>query len=221
MLTPRVQKPEVAGQQYAVVLVNEEQLNQLMRRPGMRQVNSRFGSNDATRRYEKLKRRTMAAVIAAARARGRWSGLGLRAAAGDGLDVRLVQSRPAIPTIYTGASFSVTIASVDSADGANVAAARVRGLGLPAFTRRSPGKYQVYQAMVGPFASLDEAEKAQRRLGRHWATAAHGSSSTSRCAVRLAAISRWRHPPPIQGCCSSEHPTGCRSCSNCSRSRVK
>jgi hypothetical protein len=75
-------------------------------------------------------------------------------------------SRPAAtPTIDTGASFSVTIASVDNADGANVAAARVRSLGLPAFTRRSPGKYQLYQAMVGPFASLDEAEKAQRRLG--------------------------------------------------------
>jgi hypothetical protein len=75
-------------------------------------------------------------------------------------------SKPAaIPTLYTGASFSVTIASVDSADGANIVAARVRDLGLPGFTRRSPGKYQLYQAMVGPFASLDEAEKAQRRLG--------------------------------------------------------
>jgi hypothetical protein len=72
---------------------------------------------------------------------------------------------PAIPTLYTGASFSVTIASVDSADAANVTASRVRSLGLPAFTRRSPGKNQLYQAMVGPFASLDEAESAQRNLG--------------------------------------------------------
>src|SRR4029453_14729062 len=61
---------------------------------------------------------------------------------------------PAVPTLYTGASFSVTIASLDSADGASDAATRVRSLGMPAFTRRSPGKYQVYQAMVGPFASL-------------------------------------------------------------------
>ncbi len=72
---------------------------------------------------------------------------------------------PAIPTLYTGASFSVTIASLDSADGANAAALRVRSIGMPAFTRRSPGKNQVYQALVGPFASLDEAEKAQRQLG--------------------------------------------------------
>jgi hypothetical protein len=164
VLTPRVQKPEVSSQQYAVVLVNEEQLNQLIRRPGMRQVNSRFGSSDVYNRYERLKRRTTAAVI-----------LLLLIAAGALAWVFVPQpamasmfpwSRPpAIPTIDTGASFSVTIASVDSSDGANVAATRVRSLGLPAFTRRSPGKYQMYQAMVGPFASLDEAELAQRRLG--------------------------------------------------------
>jgi cell division septation protein DedD len=164
VLTPRAQKPEVSAQQYAVVLVNEEQLNQLIRRPGMRQVNSRFGSSDLHNRYERLKRRTTAAVI-----------LLLLVVAGGLAWVFVPQpamasvfpwSRPAaIPTIDTGASFSVTIASVESVDGANVAATRVRSLGLPAFTRRSPGKYQVYQAMVGPFASLDEAELAQRRLG--------------------------------------------------------
>ena len=164
MLSSRAQKPEVSGQQYAVVLVNEDQLSQLMKRPAMRQVNSRFLAQDAYSRYEKLKRRTTAAVI-----------LLLVLAAGGVAWVYVPQpamasmfdwSKPAaIPTLYTGASFSVTIASVDSADGANVAASRVRALGLPAFTRRSPGKYQVYQAMVGPFASLDEAETAQRNLG--------------------------------------------------------
>lgn len=164
MLTPRSQKPELAGQQYAVVLVNEDQLNQLMRRPGMRQVNSRFGSNEALARYQTLKRRTTAAAIVL-----------LVLVAGGVAWVFVPQpamasmfdwSKPsAIPTLYTGASFSVTIASLDSADGANDAAARVRTLGMPTFTRRSPGKSQVYQAMVGPFASLDEAEKAQRRLG--------------------------------------------------------
>jgi hypothetical protein len=165
VLTPRGQKPEIAaGQQYAVVLVNEDQLSQLMRRPAMRQVNSRFASNDALVRYQELKRRTTAAAIVL-----------LLLVAGALAWVFVPQpamasmfdwSKPsALPTLYTGASFSVTIASLDGADGANDAAARVRGLGMPAFTRRSPGKNQVYQAMVGPFASLDEAEKAQRRLG--------------------------------------------------------
>ena len=130
----------------------------------MRQVNSRFLAQDAYSRYEKLKRRTTAAAI-----------LLLVLVAGGLAWVFVPQpamasmfdwSKPAaIPTLYTGASFSVTIASVDSADGANVAASRVRSLGMPAFTRRSPGKDQVYQTMVGPFASLDEAEKAQRNLG--------------------------------------------------------
>ena len=164
MLSSRAQNPEVSGQQYAVVLVNEDQLNQLMKRPAMRQVNSRFLAQDAYSRYQRLKRRTTAAVIVL-----------LLLGAGGLAWVFVPQPAmasmfdwskpPAIPTLYTGASFSVTIASVDSADAANVTASRVRSLGLPAFTRRSPGKNQVYQAMVGPFASLDEAEAAQRNLG--------------------------------------------------------
>jgi hypothetical protein len=165
VLTPhRVQNPEFAPQQYAVVLVNEDQLDQLMRRPAMRQVNARYGPQDVYARYEKLKRRTAAAAV-----------LLLVIAAGGFLWFLAPQPAmasmfpwsgpPASPTLYTGASFSVTIASLESADGASAAASRVRGLGLPAFTRRSPGKRQVHQAMVGPYASLDEAEAAQRRLG--------------------------------------------------------
>ena len=124
MLTPRAQKPEIAGQQYAVVLVNEDQLNQLIRRPGMRQVNSRWASNDSLALYEKLKRRTTVAAIAL-----------VVLAAGALAWVFVPQPAmasmfdwskpPAIPTLYTGASFSVTIASLDSADGANEAASRV------------------------------------------------------------------------------------------------
>ncbi len=160
----RAPQPEVSGQQYAVVLVNEDQLNQLMKRPAMRQVNSRVLAQDAYSRYERLKRRTTAvAILLLVLVAG---GLAWVFVPQPAMASMFDWSKPAaIPTLYTGASFSVTIASVDSSDGANVAASRVRTLGLPAFTRRSPGKYQVYQAMVGPFASLDEAEKAQRNLG--------------------------------------------------------
>jgi cell division septation protein DedD len=160
----RPAKPEVSGQQYAVVLVNEEQLNQLMKRPSMRQVNSRFLTQDAYSRYDRLKRRiTAVAILLLVLVAG---GLAWVFVPQPAMASMFDWSKPpAIPTLYTGASFSVTISSVDSADDANVAASRVRSLGLPAFTRRSPGKYQVYQAMVGPFASLDEAEKAQRNLG--------------------------------------------------------
>jgi sporulation related protein len=163
VLTPRPQKPELAGQQYAVVLVNEDQLNTLMRRPAMRQVNSRFAPNDLAP-YQRLKRRmTIGAILMLVLVAG---GLAWVFVPQPAVASMFDWSKPpAVPTLYTGASFSVTIASLDSADGASDAATRVRSLGMPAFTRRSPGKYQVYQAMVGPFASLDEAEQAQRRLG--------------------------------------------------------
>jgi hypothetical protein len=165
VLTPnRVHDPVVAPQQYAVVMVNEDQLSQLIHRPAVRQVNSRFGPQDVYARYQKLKRRTAVAAI-----------LLLLVGAGGFLWFMAPQpamasmfpwsASPALPALSTGASFSVTIASLDSGDAANIAATRVRGFGLPAFTRRSPGKAQMYQAMVGPYASLEEAERAQRRLG--------------------------------------------------------
>lgn len=162
-MTPqRVHTPEVAPQQYAVVLVDQAQLDQLMKRPGMKQVN-RWAPHDVYARYRTLKRRVAAAVVF------------LLVLATGGF-FWFVAPQPALasvfpwsgasmmPTLHTGASFSVTIASLDSADGASVAAAQVRGQGLPAFTRRSPGKRTKYQAMVGPYASLEEAERAQRRM---------------------------------------------------------
>jgi len=163
LIPPRVHDPVVAPQQYAVVLVSEEQLNELMHRPPMRHVN-RSSALDVQMRRQTLKRRTAAAAVFLLVLAGAlvwflapqpamasmfpWSG------------------SPKVSTVSTGASFSVTFASLDSGDGAGLAAAHVRGFGLPAFTRRSPGKRQVYQAMVGPYASLDEAERAQSRLGR-------------------------------------------------------
>jgi len=152
-------------QQYAVVLVNEEQLNQLMRRPGMRQVNSGYSVPDVHTRYLRLKRQTAAAAAL----------MLIVATAGF---FYFVAPRPALasmfpwnetaeaPTLTTGASFSVTVATLESGDGVGTAAGRVRTLGLPAFTRLSPDRRQLHQAMVGPYASLDEAERVQRRLGR-------------------------------------------------------
>ena len=89
---------------------------------------------------------------------------------------------------------------------------------MPAFTRRSPGKYQVHQAMVGPFASLDEAEKAAaapRRNGIRRREAVCRRVASGRTAQR-AASRRFRG---ISACCSWAHPIACRSSLNCSRSR--
>src|SRR5262245_13876406 len=106
-----------------------------MKRPGMRQVNSRFLAQDGYSRYERLKRRITGAVIVLLLLVA--GGLAWVFVPQPAMASMFDWSKPAaIPTLYTGASFSVTIASVDSADDANVAASRLRGLGLPAFTRR-------------------------------------------------------------------------------------
>jgi len=173
MLTPSrrsdaVLEPE---QQYAVVLLNEDQLSQFIRRPGMRQVNRGYTVPDVHTRYLRLKRRTAATAV-------------LLLVLATGGFLYFVAPRPAMasmfpwretteaPTLATGASFSVTVASLDSGDGAGTAAGRVRALGLPAFTRVSPGRRQLHQAMVGPYISLDEAERVQRRLARSGFTGA-------------------------------------------------
>ena len=152
-------------QQYAVVLLNEEQLNQFMRKPGMRQVNRGYSVPDVHMRYLRLKRRT-AAAAALLLVLGAGSFLYFMAPQPAMASMFAWKALPEAPTLGTGASFSVTIQSSGSSDGAGFAANRVRTLGFPSFTRVSPGRRQLHQAMVGPYASLDEAEKVQRRLTR-------------------------------------------------------
>jgi len=152
-------------QQYAVVLLNEEQLSQFMRKPGMRQVNRGHSVPDVHMRYLRLKRQT-AAAAALLLVLGAGSFLYFMAPQPAMASMFAWKELPEAPTLDTGASFSVTIQTTDSGDGAGFAANRVRTLGFPSFTRVSPGRHQLHQAMVGPYASLDEAEKVQRRLTR-------------------------------------------------------
>jgi SPOR domain len=152
-------------QQYAVVLLNEEQLSQFVRRPGMRQVNRGYPVPDVHMRYLRLKKQT-AAAAALLLVLGAGSFLYFMAPQPAMASMFAWKELPEAPTLDTGASFSVTIQTTDSGDGAGFAANRVRTLGFPSFTRVSPGRRQLHQAMVGPYASLDEAEKVQRRLTR-------------------------------------------------------
>ena len=152
-------------QQYAVVLLNEEQLGQLVRKPGLRQVNRGYSVPDVHTRYLRLKRQT-AAAAAVLLVIGVGSFLYFMAPQPAMASMFAWKELPEAPTVDTGASFSVTIETTDSSDGAGYAAGRVRSLGFPAFTRVSPGRRQLHQAMVGPYASLDEAERVQRRLAR-------------------------------------------------------
>jgi hypothetical protein len=152
-------------QQYAVVLLNEEQLSQIMRKPGMRPVNRGHSVPDVHMRYLRLKRQT-AAAAALLLVLGAGSFLYFMAPQPAMASMFAWKELPEAPTVDTGASFSVTIQTTDSSDGAGFAANRVRTLGFPSFTRVSPGRRPLHQAMVGPYASLDEAEKVQRRLTR-------------------------------------------------------
>lgn len=152
-------------QQYAVVLLNEQQLSELMRKPGMRQVNRGYSVPDVHMRYLRLKKQT-AAAAALLLVLGAGSFLYFMAPQPAMASMFAWKDLPEAPTLDTGASFSVTIQTTDSGDGAGYAASRVRTLGFPSFTRVSPGRRQLHQAMVGPYASLDEAEKVQRRLTR-------------------------------------------------------
>ena len=164
----RKSQPDVVlepEQQYAVVLLNEEQLSQFMRKPGMRQVNRGHSVPDVHMRYLRLKRQT-AAAAALLLVLGAGSFLYFMAPQPAMASMFAWKELPEAPTLDTGASFSVTIQTTDSGDGAGFAANRVRTLGFPSFTRVSPGRHQLHQAMVGPYASLDEAEKVQRRLTR-------------------------------------------------------
>ena len=152
-------------QQYAVVLLNQEQLGEFMRRPGLKQVNRGYSVPDVHTRYLRLKRQT-AAAAAVLLVLGGGSFLYFMAPQPAMASMFVWKDLPEAPTLDTGASFSVTIETTDSSDGAGYAAGRVRSLGFPAFTRVSPGRRQMHQAMVGPYASLDEAERTQRRLAR-------------------------------------------------------
>jgi hypothetical protein len=151
-----------ASQQYAVVLLNQDQMAQLLQRPPVRAVGPRLlPAVDAYTSYTRMMQRARVAIVA----------LGVLVAGASAwawaprpvLSV-LPWTRGAIaPTVSTGASFSVTVASPRGAASAAAMASRLMAMGVPAFTRAVPNK-DVHQVMVGPYVSLDEAEGQQRRL---------------------------------------------------------
>ena len=150
-----------APQQYAVVMLDEDQVSKLLGKPPMRRVNALPHAYDPHVRYVRLKRRLTAAamlvaLVATGAAAWRWVPRPAVAA------VFPWSAKPA-PTVGTAASFSVAVTAPPSADAAARVAGQLRGLALPVFTRRRPNT-NTHQVMVGPYVSLDEAEGAQRFL---------------------------------------------------------
>jgi hypothetical protein len=159
---PVIASQDLGNNQYAVLLLNEEQMARLLQRPIMRPINRLASGGTVFTAYTQLIRRArvamvVAAVLIAGASAWAWAplpGLGSLPWSGAGL----------APTIATGASFSLTLASARG-EAATDIARRLDATGIPAFVRPVSGT-NVRQVMVGPYVSIDEAETEQRRLVR-------------------------------------------------------
>lgn len=149
-----------APQQYALVMLNEDQVSRLVGQPQMRRVNALPHAYDPHVRYLRLKRRIAAAAAVIAVLGG--GATAWRWMPRPSLAAVFPWSTPA-PTVGTAASFSVAVTAPPSSGAAARVAGQLRGLALPVFTRRRPNT-NAHQVMVGPYVSLDEAEAAQRLL---------------------------------------------------------
>jgi hypothetical protein len=154
-------EPQPSAQQYPVLLLNEEQITYLLQRPAMRQVNQRLvPGGDSIAAYARVMRRGRVAaaafaILVAGAAAVAWAPRPALA---------FSWMRPAAePALATGASFNLAVASLRSADSAAATAGRLEAAGIATFTRGVANK-SGYQVMAGPYVSLDEAERMQRRL---------------------------------------------------------
>ncbi len=194
----RRRDPEVAAeQQYALLMVSEEQLNQLIRRQAMRQVNRRPAPRLPPaylppRRVGQQLARMAAVLVALGAAAGAWLWTP-RTVLAEMLPSRWPWVQVRASPLVTGASFSVMAASARSADAAGTVMGRLQDMGFPAFatTRQDAGRSMPsYQVMVGPYVSLDEAEGTLHRLST-------AGFSSARLSIDASLRHVTRDPVPI------------------------
>jgi hypothetical protein len=92
-----------------------------------------------------------------------YSSLGAARATSAATAVAATPPEPAFVPLVAIEGFTVVAGSFRSPERASAFAARVGELGLPAFTRATDGPW--HQVVVGPYATRDEAQTAQRQLG--------------------------------------------------------
>ena len=159
---PRSGSVDPAAPQYAVLLLNEAQMTQLLRRPALRTLNHPLIPDSlAFHAYTRLMRRArivMVALLLISAGAGAWVFAPLPVLAAFPW-----ATEQAPPSVATGASFSLTVASSRSAADASGMARRMAGAGTAAYVRPAASTHHV---MVGPYVSLDEVEGEQRRLAR-------------------------------------------------------
>jgi hypothetical protein len=157
--------PTVEADKYTVLLLDEEQLDRFLSRPRFKSLSSQLSRTvDVWPRGRRARIWATSAAIVVMAITVVW----LRAA-GDAKEAS-ASGRPAARKVVngsplaTGASFSVNVTSFSRDADARVMAGKLAKAGLPSFAWRLNGSMR--DVMVGPFVSIDEAERAQRDVKR-------------------------------------------------------
>lgn len=155
----QVAEPAPLDERYTVLLLDESQLDRFLQRPGMRSIDRRIsGTTVDVLPIPRTRRLWFAGGIAGALAV--WIIVWLRASSGDAASAPAPTVTDLAPTVATGASFSVTVASFVRDSEARALETRLETSGLPAFAWRIDVTKR--QVLLGPYVSIDEAEAAQR-----------------------------------------------------------
>jgi hypothetical protein len=155
--------PQVEGDKYTVLLLDEDQLDRFLSRPRFKSLSSQLSRTvDVWPRGHRARIWATAAAVAVLTVTVVW----LRAAP----EPKAPASSPPAPRVVkgppmaTGASFSVNVTSFSRDADARIMAGRLTKEGLPSFAWRLNGGLR--DVLVGPFVSIDEAEAAQRSVAR-------------------------------------------------------
>ena len=160
---PRVSgAPPLDRERYTVLLLDEDQLERFLARPRMRDVapvplRALPAWPHAPRLTVRRAAVTLAVLAAAAT-------LWIRAS-GDDLEAPIAAAAPVVsqaPPVPTGAGLSVRLMRFAGDIETKAVASRLVKSGLPAFAWQVEGPLP--DLLVGPFVSIDEAERAQREL---------------------------------------------------------
>jgi hypothetical protein len=154
--------PPLDRERYTVLLLDEDQLERFLARPRMRDVAPvPVRAVPAWPRPPRLTVRraavTMAVLAAAATLWIRTSG--------DDLEAPIAAAAPVVtkaPPVPTGAGLSVRLMRFAGDTETRAVASRLAKTGLPAFAWQVEGPLP--DLLVGPFVSIDEAERAQATL---------------------------------------------------------
>ena len=149
-------------ERYTVLLLDEDQLDRFLARPRMRDVAPvEVRALSAGRRAPRLTVGRAALTVAALAAAGTfWV-----RASGDEFEAPVAAAVPVVsqaPPVPTGAGLTVRMTRFAGDNETKAVASRLVKSGLPAFAWQVEGPLP--DLLVGPFVSIDEAERAQREL---------------------------------------------------------